>query len=98
MSNLNSDAGTDAMADALKQAAGDLETMGAENLKLQETFESQGWAGFDILSGAMQEIHSLGDGLALVADKIGIGGQIVRDALLNNQMITHATKESLGHG
>ena len=98
MSTLNSDTGTDAMAEALKQAAGELETMGAENLNLQETFGAQGWAGMDILSGAMQDIHSIGDTLVLVADKIGIGGQIVRDALLNNHMITHATKESLGHG
>jgi hypothetical protein len=94
-STLDGDAGTDAMATALKEAASELEMIAAENRRLEETFESQGWTGLDILSSATQEIRTIGDGLVLVADKIGIGGQIVRDTLLSNQMITHATKESL---
>lgn len=96
MSNINGDASTDAMAAALKDAAGDLEVMANENLKLQHEFEAQRWAGLDILSGAATRINTIREGLVDVADKIGVGGQIVRDARLNNHMITHATKESLG--
>lgn len=97
MSNINGDAGTDAMAAALKDAAGDLEAIGNENMQLQTEFEGHGWAGLDVLSGAQNRISSIRDSLVNVADKIGVGGQIVRDAHLNNAMITHASKESLGH-
>ncbi|WP_431910131.1 hypothetical protein [Amycolatopsis thermoflava] len=96
MSNINADAPTDAMAAALTDAAGDLEAMANENLKIQHEFEAQRWDGLDILSSAATRINTIRDSLVDVADKIGVGGQIVRDARLNNHMITHATKESLG--
>lgn len=97
MSNINGDAGTDAMAAALTDAAGDLEAIAHENSQLIGEFEGQGWSGLDGLSGAQAQINDIRDNLVDVADKIGVGGQIVRDAHLNNQMIGHASKESLGH-
>ncbi|RSN06007.1 hypothetical protein DMC63_38015 [Streptomyces sp. WAC 05977] len=97
MSNINGDASTNAMAEQLKDAASDLEELANENLKLQHEFEAERWAGLDVLSGAATRINTIRDSLIDVADKIDVGGQIVRDARLNNHMITHASKESLGH-
>ncbi len=97
MSNINGDAGTDAMAAALQDAAGDLEAIANDNVGLQHAFEAHNWTGMDVLSGAQGRINSIRDSLIDVADKIGVGGQIVRDAHLNNHMITSASKESLGH-
>lgn len=96
MSNLNGDASTDTMANQLRDAVTDLEGLANDNRKLQYKFEAERWAGMDILTGAATRINTIGDILADVADKIGVGGQIVRDARLNNRMITHASKESLG--
>ena len=97
MTNLNADAGTDTMAAELKDAAGDLEQIAAGNQTLRATFEGQGWGGLDILESIRNDIDGVRDGLVTVAVLIGVGGQIVRDAHLNNHMITRATKESLGH-
>jgi hypothetical protein len=97
MSNLNGDAGIDEMELALRDAASDLETIWVENADIQGEFEGHGWSGLDVLSGAQSEIDSVRDTLADVADKIGVGGRIVRDAHTSNPMIGHASKESLGH-
>ncbi|MBP2371354.1 hypothetical protein [Pseudonocardia parietis] len=98
MANLNVDGNTEVLAAALQDAAGDLEGIGQTHHSLVEEFETYGWTGLDALEGAQSHITSVTDSLITVADKIGIGGQIVRDALLSNHMITNATKESLGHG
>ena len=97
MSNINGDAGTDQMSAALKDAAGDLEVLANENLRLQQEFEGHNWSGLDVLSGNQQKINAIRDSLVVVADLIGVGGQIVRDAHTNNDMIRNASKASLGH-
>lgn len=97
MTELNADAGTDTMSEALKDAASDLEVLGNQNLALQAEFETEGWAGLDVLAAAQTRLNSVRDGLINVADLIGVGGQIVRDAHLSNNMIGHASKASLGH-
>lgn len=96
MSNINGDAATDTMAAQLNDAAADLEALGNNNRKLQYEFESERWAGMDVLTSAESRINAIRDILIDVADKIGTGGRIVRDARLNNSMITHASKRSLG--
>lgn len=95
MANINGDAGTDAMAEALTDAAGDLEILVNQNRSLVSTFEAHGWKGLDVLSSVDTDLNGVRDGLAEVAEKIGVGGQIVRDAHLNNNMITNASKASL---
>lgn len=96
MSNINGDAGIDHMAAALTDAAGDLELISNETTQMQGEFESHGWSGLDILSSAQTQINGVREKLVVVAEKIGVGGGVVRDAHLNNQMIGHASKESLG--
>lgn len=94
--NLTADTGTDQMAAALTQASDELESIAAENDQLSDQFESHGWSGLDALGSARQGIAAVRDQLADVAEKIGVGGAVVRDARLNNQMATHSTSESLG--
>lgn len=98
MTDLNVDGNTDALAAALRDAGGDLEQIGQTHREITEEFEGQGWAGLDGLEVAQQHMVTVTDNLVAAADKIGVGGQIVRDALLGNHMITNASKQSLGHG
>jgi hypothetical protein len=95
MTNLSADSGTEHMASVLSQAAGELELIDNANLKLVNDFQSHGWAGLDDLLAGGSTISSVRDKLADVAEKIGVGGQIVRDAHLNNAMITKASRASL---
>jgi hypothetical protein len=94
---LNGDADIEQMEAALKDAAADLEVIAHGNTQLMGEFEGHGWSGLDALSGAQAKISGIRDNLIAVADKIGVGGRIVREAHLNNHMIGHASKESLGH-
>jgi hypothetical protein len=96
MSNLNGDANIEGLADGLKDAAEDLELINNDNMQLVGTFEQEGWSGLDVLSGAASQINDVRDVLVQVAEKIGVGGQMVLDAHLNNPMIRNATKASLG--
>ncbi|HEX6359526.1 hypothetical protein [Actinophytocola sp.] len=96
MSTLNGDANIEALAGGLKDAAEDLELLANENTGLVGTFDQEGWSGLDVLTGAAAQINGVRDVLVQVADKIGVGGQIVLDAHLNNPMIRNASKASLG--
>jgi hypothetical protein len=98
MTDLSADTGTETMAANLQVAVAELEMIANANLQLQNDFQGHGWAGLDDLAGANSKIHSVRDKLTDVADKIGLGGQIVRDAHLNNHMITNASKASLTDG
>ncbi len=94
--NLTADTGTDQMADALRQASDELESIAVDNDQLADEFEGHGWSGLDALGTARDSIAAVRDSLADVAEKIGVGGAVVRDARLSNQMATNADAASLG--
>lgn len=85
---------TDEIANSLFVADAELEAIAARNDRLRQTFENEQWSGLDQLTQARQLISTARDQLADVANKIGVGGQIVREAHQKNQMV--GSKESLG--
>lgn len=89
------DSGTEKIAGGLQTARGQMEQMINNATKIRDEFEAQGWGGLDVLTAIPGKLKGVSDTLDDVATKIGVGGQTVRDAHLNNQMITNATKASL---
>lgn len=93
MSELHSDGGTEDVANAIRTAAERLEAIEQANQDWKNTFENHDWSGLDRINQAGEAIDATRDGLADLADKIGVGGQLVREAHNNNQMV--GTKESV---
>ncbi|WP_226358743.1 hypothetical protein [Pseudonocardia sp. ICBG601] len=98
MAALDGDGNYEYAAAALRDAASDLEQLLGTHRGLVDEFEGHGWTGLDGLDSAGTHVGAVIDNLALAAERIGVGGQIVRDALTSNNMITRASKASLGHG
>lgn len=98
MSGLSSDGNFESIAAALRDAAGDLEGLGSSHRSIVGEFETYGWTGLDGLDTAGGCQARVVDALVAAADKVGVGGRIVLDALTANSMITRASKASLGHG
>ena len=90
---LNAEAPTDAIAGALRTANDQLEAIVNQNSGLQTLFENNQWSGLDRISAAAGNLAAVRDKLAVVADKVGIGGATVRDAHQQNRMV--GTKESV---
>ena len=86
-SNINHEAGTDEIADALRVAAERLGEIDQRNNALGDQFENQGWSGLDSLRTAGDRISTAGDSLTTVAEKVGYGGALVRDAYQANSMV-----------
>ncbi|WP_226358719.1 hypothetical protein [Pseudonocardia sp. ICBG601] len=98
MASLDADGNYEYAAAALRDAASDLEQLLGTHRSITDEFEGHGWVGLDGLDGVGTHVGAVIDNLSLVAERIGVGGQIVRDALTSNHMITRASKASLGHG
>ncbi len=98
MATLDVDGNYEFLSAALRDAASDLEQLIGTHRSLVDEFEGHGWTGLDGLDGAGTHVGAVIDNLSAVAERIGVGGQIVRDALTANHMITRASKASLGHG
>ncbi len=98
MAALDGDGNYEFLSAALRDAASDLEQLLGTHRGLVNEFEGHGWTGMDGLDGAGTHVGAVVDNLTLAAERIGVGGQIVRDALTSNHMITRASKASLGHG
>ncbi|WP_226358677.1 hypothetical protein [Pseudonocardia sp. ICBG601] len=98
MASLDGDGNFEFASAALRDAASDLEQLVATHRSITDEFEGHGWTGMDGLDGAGTQIGAVIDNLTTAAERIGVGGQIVRDALTSNHMITRASKASLGHG
>lgn len=89
------DSGTEKIAGGLQAARSEMEQMIRNATQIRDEFEAQGWGGMDVLVAIPGKLKGVSDTLDDVATKIGVGGQTVRDAHLNNQMITNASKASL---
>ncbi len=98
MAALDGDGNYEYASAALRDAASDLEQLIGIHRGLVDEFEAHGWTGLDGLDSAGTHVGAVVDNLSTVAERIGVGGQIVHDALTSNQMITRASKASLGHG
>ncbi|RJQ74223.1 hypothetical protein D5S17_23435 [Pseudonocardiaceae bacterium YIM PH 21723] len=95
---MTADAGTDAIAEMFKLAADDLATMYQETEKMLGEFENHGWCGLlDSLAVCRDRINATLDNLADVAEKVGVGGAVVRAAYEGNFLLGTASKASLGH-
>lgn len=95
---LSADGNFESITAALRDAAADLEALGASHASIAGEFETYGWTGLDGLDTAGGCQSQVVDALVAAAEKVGAGGQIIYDALTGNQMITRASKASLGHG
>lgn len=89
------DAGTEKIAGGIQTARSEMEQMINNATRIRDEFQAQGWGGMDVLTAIPGQLKGVSDTLNDVATKIGVGGQTVRDAHLNNQMITNASKTSL---
>lgn len=98
VSAVNADGNFESIAAALGDAAADLDGLGQTHRAILAEFEGHGWAGLDVLEVAGAHQAVVVDGLSVAAERVGVGGQIVADALTSNHMITRASKASLGHG
>lgn len=97
-SALSADGNFESITAALRDAAADLDALGATHRSIASEFETYGWTGLDALDGAGSCQAQVIDALVTTAEKVGAGGQTVYDALTANSMITRASKASLGHG
>ena len=87
MSNLHADQGTEDIAQALREASDRLETIDQENHDLKTRFENAEWSGLDQINDAGTAIDETREKLIKLADDIGVGGQIVREARQRAQMV-----------
>ncbi|OLL89998.1 hypothetical protein Ae406Ps2_6300c [Pseudonocardia sp. Ae406_Ps2] len=94
---LDGDGNHEYIAAALRDAATDLEQLIAGHRVIADEFESHGWTGLDALDTAGSRLTAVIDTLSTVAERVGVGGQIVADAHTTHHMIGRASKASLGH-
>ncbi|OLM28954.1 hypothetical protein Ae717Ps2_5923c [Pseudonocardia sp. Ae717_Ps2] len=94
---LDGDGNHEYIAAALRDAATDLEQLIAGHRVIADEFESHGWVGLDALEVAGTQLAAVIDSLSTVAERVGVGGQIVADAHTTHHMIGRASKTSLGH-
>lgn len=90
---LNHDLDIETLSTALVNAAGELAEMSNENQQAKDELENHGWSGLDKANTAAERISAAYDSLVDVADKIGVGGRLVRDAFLANDKV--GNKESV---
>ena len=83
---LNADGSTEQLAEALRTAADRLENIADSNANLKARFDNNDWSGLDQINTASDAIDEAREQLAKVADDIGIGGQVVREARQRSQM------------
>lgn len=87
MSNLNADQSTEVVAHGIRTAADRLEKIDESNQDLKARFEAEGWSGLDQINEASTAIDRTREKLVKLADDIGVGGQIVREARQRAQMV-----------
>ncbi len=90
---INAEANTDVIASALRTASDGLESISAANAGIKTMFENEKWTGLDSVNAATGHIAAVRDKLVVVAEKVGVGGAVVRGAHQQNQMV--GTKESV---
>lgn len=87
MSNLDAEQSTEAVANALREASDRLEALDQRNQDLKARFETEQWSGMDQINTASTVINEGREKLVKLADDIGVGGQIVREARQRAQMV-----------
>lgn len=92
--SIDATSSTEEIANQLQAAVDELGTIAERNNKLRQEFENEKWSGLDQITDAGSKLSQAQDSLVAVAEKIGVGGQIIREARQKNQMA--GTKESLG--